>query len=482
MTDRDVRANLINRVRARLAGHRDEGAALIAMILLATVMSMIASVIIFDSTTELSRSSTQLDKSTALQAGQSGIDDYVAKMAEDNLYYFHYVNRAEPLRVGSTGTGTYTWTGGTTWSYGANARRWTALGTTGFEYSIKITPPSSSDNAVTIEATGRKANDTVLGNWRTIQTKVRGSSVADYQMVADANISYGSTATTNGRIYTTGNLNHDGTATADLLAEGAVTGGVNMVAPGAGKPVPKKYDWNTSPDIRSQIDQPVDFNTFTTSISTVASVATNDPSGISLNASGYTWKLVFHTGSPKGKVDIYRCGAINENSATGPTGCVSNVAGAGLNKDVPDLGAIYSAQEVLVSGVVQGRVTIASEDNIYIGGNITYNTTGQDILGLIARGSIIVPEFAIPDGTDLTWYSATVAQTGQWRQGTLAGGKATLNFYGSTATKGGGYMSPMFNVRNYNYDLTLLYLQPPFFPVISVNYQVLLFREVVPAP
>ncbi len=50
---------------------------------------------------------------------------------------------------------------------------------------------------------------------------------------------------------------------------------------------------------------------------------------------------------------------------------------------------------------------------------------------------------------------------------------------GSTATNQGGYMS-MFTARVYDYDSTLLYLPPPWFPALEDAYTVKLFREVTP--
>jgi hypothetical protein len=35
----------------------------------------------------------------------------------------------------------------------------------------------------------------------------------------------------------------------------------------------------------------------------------------------------------------------------------------------------------------------------------------------------------------------------------------------------------MFNTRVYSYDTSLLYLPPPWFPVIEDAYTVILFRE-----
>jgi hypothetical protein len=54
-----------------------------------------------------------------------------------------------------------------------------------------------------------------------------------------------------------------------------------------------------------------------------------------------------------------------------------------------------------------------------------------------------------------------------------------MDFTGSTATKNGGSMA-MFDYRNYNYDQSLLYLQPPWFPTVEDAYTVILSRELTP--
>lgn len=519
MADSDVRTNPLNRLRACFVRRRvvdDQGMALIAMILLATVMSLIAGVIVVDSTTELRRSTVQVDKTSALQAAQAGIDNYLSKMTQDNLYYFHYVHAAEPVRTGSTpvctapdvAPCTYQWTGASTWTYDLLPQRWEALGTEGYEYRLNITAPSATDSAVTIVATGRKVGDTNMINWRAIQTKVRGSSVADYQMVADSDVNYGGNAsgagaTTNGRIYSTANIHfRNGTVftNANVLAEGQIindTGanaGTHLLG---GTPLAKDYDLDTpfaAPNnIRSQIASPVVFSTFTTAISTVQAVA----SGVSGqpffldDSTVKTWSLVF---TSNGKVSIAKCtgaaGVVVEavTGATIPTPPTCAAPYATVN--VPTIGAIYTGQDVMVKGVVEGRVTIASNDNIYIAGNLTYDTpVGQNVLGLIARNNVVVPEFApypLPGG-DMTWYSASVAMTGAERMGNESGnwasGVGELFRYGSTATADSPVMNILFPAgRSYNYDPTLAFLQPPFFPVISVNYDVLLFREITPTP
>jgi hypothetical protein len=503
MRDPNVSTKRFSRIRACLARRRaarDEGMALIAMVMLATVMSMIAAVIITDSTRELSRATIQVDKTSALQAAQAGIDDYLAKMTQDNLYYFHYVHPAEPNRTGSTGIVSiappdpplpalrddYEWLGTNPWTY-TTPRRWVALGTDGYEYSIKITAPSATDIAVAIVSTGRKVNDPNMANWRAIQTRVRGSSVADFQVIVDDTSQpyrVGAGATTNGRVYSTGDICHDGIATADLLAEGRVNGGssgcsVSLQSPGAGIPVAKIYDSLDTVALRAQIPVEIDFNTFTNALATLQAVAAS--TGLTLidtNTNMKNWKLVFLS---TGNIDIYKCngatGVVNEASSTPPACTFFN------NVPVPTIGAIYVNKSVLVQGIIKGRVTIASPIDIIISGNITYQTTGKDILGLVAKNDIIDPKFATDASGNLTWYSAAVAMEGSRQQGSGATGSGTLNYVGSIAMKQmGNGQSGLFATRYYDYDPTLQWLQPPFFPVISVNYEVLLFREITPVP
>jgi hypothetical protein len=66
-----------------------------------------------------------------------------------------------------------------------------------------------------------------------------------------------------------------------------------------------------------------------------------------------------------------------------------------------------------------------------------------------------------------------------------------MTFTGSTATYGGtycpssggacstsgGFMSMFATARVYQYDETLLYLQPPWFPTLGDSLTTLLFRE-----
>jgi hypothetical protein len=85
-------------------------------------------------------------------------------------------------------------------------------------------------------------------------------------------------------------------------------------------------------------------------------------------------------------------------------GGIGKVTINGTLLDLPANGAIYVNGDATISGKVEGKVTIAANNNIFIGGSITYSNPPrtdknappvdvslQDKLGLIARNNIIIP-------------------------------------------------------------------------------------------
>jgi hypothetical protein len=114
-------------------------------------------------------------------------------------------------------------------------------------------------------------------------------------------------------------------------------------------------------------------------------------------------------------------------------------------------GAIYSPQDVIVSGTVKGRVTVASNSTIVLGGALNPNVVGTDVIGLDAQVDLIIAAY-VP--SSLTWNASVLAQTGTWKtyeSGT--GSHSVMNFSGSSSTADGGDMT-MFDTRNYDYDDT----------------------------
>jgi Tfp pilus assembly protein PilX len=479
-------------IRNRL---RDEqGIAMAFVVLMTAVLLLLSGLLIDVVSNDATMADTSIQRGTALLAAEAGIDNYLSKLVDDNQYYLHDVAAGEStLQSGSITTAgscsstptPATWTGGTTWTYPNGKDNWCAIGN-GYEFNLQITGPSSGSQVVDIVATGRKVGTT--NNYRTLEIQVRPSSVADFQMLADANISYGSTATTYGKIYAGENstgtvkysIDHAGTAYGNLYAEGNVTGNPTLKSTNPGVVPAAQIYTGAAGTIRSQIKSPIDFSNFTTSLTDIKRAADLNGSTFDLNNSAYNiWELTFNS---NGTVTIKGCkytSSLPED--TKPTNC-----GGSNTYSVPANGAIYSDASIMIAdgtsscgsitqgNCVNGRVTVASNNDIIIGDDIDYVQTGDDVLGLIAANEMIVAQWA---PTNLNWRAATIAQSGQWRS--AVGNQThngTMTFTGSTATYGGGYMS-MYANRVYNYDSSLSYLQPPWFPTIDYAYTVLLYRE-----
>ena len=256
-------------------------------------------------------------------------------------------------------------------------------------------------------------------------------------------------------------MTHSGTANASIFAVGGYSGNT---------PVPPASVYSGLASVKTKIpDAPINFNSFLSSLTDISAAA--KPSYDFENTTVAAWQLVFNS---SGTFTVQSCQQSNgkDVSAQTPT------CGPTTTMTVPVNGAIYSSQPVIVSGQIHGRVTVASNTNIIVGGNISYVTPGQDVLGLVAANNVIVPQWAPPN---LTWTAGVLAEAGTWESYSSDGSHGTMTFTGSSATALGGDFT-MFNTRVYNYDSNLLFLSPPWFPTLADSYTTLLFREVPVTP
>jgi type II secretory pathway pseudopilin PulG len=470
------------------AAGREEGFAMVMVLGLIVLLSILAASMISVMQGEASRSRSAVKRDAAYQAAEAGVDDYISKLIDDHLYLTHFVHPGEATRLATTSGrlvgAAQAWlqTDGSTWTYPNGKNNWygaAQLGN-GYEYDLEIFPQSQSSPLIRIVSTGRPAGDTDVRDWRELETLIRASSVSDFQMVADADITYGTTATTYGKIYAGVDANnvahsvrHDGTAYGDIYAEGSVSGATTLMN-GA-----KRYDATT---IRTVIRNKINFNNFLASLVDIRSAA--GAGGIvEDNPAVDAWWLTFQ---PNGQVWVQSC-LKNGGKALGDK---APVCGAATPIPLPANGAIYVGQSVIVSGTVNGRVTVGSAGDIYPGGTLTYFQSGDDVLGLVASHSVIVPQWA---PTNMSWRAATIAQSGTFRsygydpqtntnEADYVGNNklSSMTFTGSTATYGGGSMA-LFATRTYQYDTSLLYLPPPWFPTLQDAYTIVLSRELAPS-
>jgi hypothetical protein len=466
----------------------EDGIAMVMVLGIMVLLGVLAVTLIDTMIGEAARSRKAVTRDAAYHAAEAGVDDYIAKLIDDRLYYLHFVHPGESTRR-STASGNivaanqaWSQADGGTWTYPYGKDRWYGspqLGN-GYEYNLQITAPSQASPLIRISSTARMVGDTDFRNWRAVEVLVRPSSVSDFQMVADADISYGSTATTYGKIYAgidgnnvAHNVIHYGTAYGDIYAEGTVSGTVKLMN-GA-----RKYDKLSNPTIRSVIRTPINFNNFLASLVDIRNAA--GAGGVVRDTPTVdAWWLTFQ---PNGQVMIQSCTKYSGRNI----GDAKPVCTAGLPVQIPVNGAIYVGQPVIVSGTVNGRVTVGSASDVYVGDNLVYAQDGDDVLGLVASHSILVPQW-VPN--TLSWRAATIAQSGTFRSygydsqlkqsepNYIGDGKrTTMTFTGSTATYGGGSMS-LFATRVYQYDSSLLYLPPPWFPTLQDAYTIVLSREV----
>ncbi len=60
------------------------------------------------------------------------------------------------------------------------------------------------------------------------------------------------------------------------------------------------------------------------------------------------------------------------------------------NEDAPDNAYMCRNGDVFISGVLEGRVTVTAENNIYVVGDVTYDDVDRDALGLVGQNAVIV--------------------------------------------------------------------------------------------
>jgi hypothetical protein len=435
----------------------------IVMPLVVFVLAMLTlmSVLLIDTvTSEVSRSGSAVRSNAAFQAAEAGVEDYIAKMVDDRLYYVHQVHPGEATRLdagGGTAAPGAAWPHSLVWTYPNGFDNWRQL-SNGYEYSLHITPPEAGSLTVKIVATGRKVGSTT--DQRRVEVLIRPSSIADFQRIVNGDVNWGAGATTVGKLYANGDIDHEGIAQGHIYAEDQITGGVTMQN-GA-----QKYDSDSSPDIRSQIKNPVNFAALLASLVDVQRAS--QVAGINLdNPANAAWRLTFQSG---GTVNVQAC-SLSGGSAPED---VAPTCAAGTSYAVPINGAIYTGQTAIVSGQVNGRVTVASNDDIIVADTISYVQPGDDVLGLAAKNDVIGPRWA---PNNLTWTAGVLAQSGTWRGAGPNGlHSGTMTHIGSSTTNLGGSWTA-WDTRNYSYDSNLLFLPPPWFPTIEDAYTTVLFRE-----
>ena len=143
--------------------------------------------------------------------------------------------------------------------------------------------------------------------------------------------------------------------------------------------------------------------------------------------------------------------------------------------------------DAFVQGSLRGTMTIATENSIYVTGDIIYTDASVDVLGLVSQSTLwiwnpvstsgkILPSNRRIDAAMLSLEHSVQVQNFYrgGSQGTLTiNGSLAQKYRGIVARNGHGY------VKNYNYDPRFRYLSPPkFLSPVSATYRVNLLVEV----
>ena len=394
------------------------------------------------------------------------------------------------------------------------------------QFALTITPPATGTSIVTVRSKGTMASTSLS---RTIQATFAVPSFAQYAVVSNDNIYFGSGTTIFGPIQSNYGIHFDGIAhniVASALSQyidpdlndGVQRYGVYTT----GDPTPPTTppaDANIFLSGRQFPVPVIDFNNITTDLSQLLTIAQNG--GSSYTSSGVLgYYILLHTNDT---YDIYKVTSLQSlsgtcsNDAVGLSGQTGWGSWSVVNKTIfrsavpfPSSGVIFVQDNLWIDGAINGaRLTIAAGafpanpstyKNITINNNLTYtNFNGQDSLGLIAQNNINV---GFVSADNLTIDAALVAQNG--RAGryyyssncstptdpnypttssyrnyyirsklSLAGMIASNLRYGFAYTDGTGYQ-----IRNITYDGNLLYSPPPSFPSATNQYSTISWKEV----
>jgi hypothetical protein len=536
---------------------RDEsGIALVAAIMLIGLLTTVSLGLYSLTSADGTSSVADVQTNNAMQAATSGLNVYIADLTEDTGFYLDYIAEGEarrtylgtqyPTTAGANATANValspSWPRTATWTYPSDITTdpgWRTVSGTNYQYLLEIFPDTTTFNDVRVIAVGRPVPSTQFPAsnktyYRAVEAEVSVLTISDFQMISASNIAYGNAATTNGWIY--GTFEDDSDAT-NAEATGNYSAAANISGPGSGTAWTtsadlftedtsssysgkitltnnaREYSENSSPSVRTVISEPITMQDIRQSnqiapisggegslqLDATSSGLILSPSALGTSYTPNAWWLKFTSSG----FTVWACNSTSKSGGyyalydnTSSPSCSTQVGGT---HTLPATGyEIYSPEDVIVSGTVNGQVTVyaagggtattgnnvTANGDIIIGGNISYQTVGSDVLGLIANNDVVMACWE--PNSPFTWEAATIALNGGWYSsgGTgngydcNASGRA-LTFTGSTATdQGGGVDGSFLTSRTYNYDSTLRYLPPPDFPQIPAALKVMYERQI----
>jgi Tfp pilus assembly protein PilX len=417
-------------------------------------------------------------------------------------------------------------------------------------YTLWIKPQGSGSTIATVRSIGQVKGTSII---RTIDAQVGSPSFASYALVGDSALWFGNNETAAGPVFSNQGIRLDG-ANTDVVGAANATYTPSGQLGGDGNPHPGVW-CNTSVttpvncNTRSKANwefpkSAIDFNQVSSSLcamkkkafadfsstaglANLANACSQTPSTrtgayIPQRASSFTlskgYLIQLNT---NGTYDLYTVNAETDTNSTYTTALTLSSVATGIA--IPPSGVIFTEDNVWVrtNPTFHGRVTIAAgrlatnnNADIVIADDVAYSTkNGQDTIGLVAEGDVLVAPYAPPASGAFTYEidAAILSETGNVEypsnyRSSSRNSRGWVNsnqqflFYGSVATRqiwtwnwindssadavrdpvSGNYISGIENTTT-QYDYNLLYAPPPSYPLTS-GYNILSWREVLTAP
>ncbi len=373
------------------------------------------------------------------------------------------------------------------------------------QFTLNITPPPLGSSLVIIKSTGKTNAEPTLT--RSIQVKVAKPSIAKYAVAANSEMRFGEGTEVFGPIHSNGGIRFDG------LAHNIVSSGVSTyndpdhtgsnefgvhthITPVDPIPPASVPSRSTVFEVGRQFPIPsVDFTGVTADLAVMKSAAQTANGYWRAGSGSLGYHIILKTNDT---FDLKKVTSLESKShdCDNETWSIKNESSIG-NYPFPANGLIFLEDNIWVDGQINSaRLTIiaavlpdssSTRKNITINNDLLYTSyDGSDVIGLIAQNNINV---GLISDDNLKIDAALIAQNGRVgrfhydhscsstyynRQSiTLWGMIATNLRYGFAYTDNTGYQ-----IRNINYDSSLLYGPPPSFPLTSDQYVTLSWEEV----
>lgn len=379
------------------------------------------------------------------------------------------------------------------------------------KYELTITPPPPGSTLVKIKSTGWTLDNPNLK--RHIAVRYGKPSWAQYAILANSTMRFGSGTVIHGPVHVNGGVRFDGVAYNEITSAQETyndtdsdactvsSWGVHTCSSPADSSPP------TVPPQRLDIFKggrrypvpSIDFFGISSDFSLLETQAKAD--GVYLNPSN---KLGYHIQFLGNNTFQYRTVKTTSSACNGgnsPIGDITAYQGNWSVNNLPNNGIIFVEDNAWIDGTLNSSfITVVAAKkpfvsglaDVWINNDILYSAKdGSSGLGILAQKNVNIGLFS-EDNLEVD--AALIAQKGRvgryyypsscsatyYKRGTITiyGSIGSNARYGFSWTCGGSYCSG-YNIRNINYDTYLIYTPPPSFPT-SGEYTFISWEELLP--